>query len=57
MGEFKVAGIEGEEEQEIFNGKETIKEDATSGDAETPSDVESSVNLAENKKGTIEVVR
>ena len=32
MGEFKVTGIEEEEEeQEIFNGKETIKEDEKNG--------------------------
>ena len=27
MGKFKVTGIEEEEEQEILNGKDTIKED------------------------------
>ena len=31
MGEFKVTGIEEEEEQEIFYGKETIKEDEKNG--------------------------
>ena len=31
MGEFKVTGIEEEEEQEIFNGKDTIKEDVKNG--------------------------
>ena len=31
MGKFEVTGIEEEEEQEIFNGKETIKEDGENG--------------------------
>ena len=31
MGKFKVTGIEEEEEQEIFNGKDTIKEDGENG--------------------------
>ena len=31
MGKFKVTGIEEEEEQEIFNGKDTIKEDVKNG--------------------------
>ena len=31
MGEFKVTGIEKEDVQEIFNGKEEIKEDEKSG--------------------------
>ena len=88
MGKFKVTGIEEEEEEEIFNGKETIKEDEknglkevvvkkicqmleqsfqetttqhsvpdeTSGDAGTSSDIQSSVDLAENEIETIEVV-
>ena len=31
MGEFKVTGIEKEDMQESFNGKEEIKEDEKSG--------------------------
>ena len=31
MGEFKVTGIEKEEEQESFDGKDAIKEDEKSG--------------------------
>ena len=31
MGEFKVTGIEKEDVQEIFNGKEEINEDEKSG--------------------------
>ena len=31
MGEFKVAGIEKENVQESFNGKDAIKEDKKSG--------------------------
>ena len=31
MGEFKVTGIEEEEEQEIFNGKDAINEDVKNG--------------------------
>ena len=34
MGEFKVTGIEKEDVQEIFNGKEEIKEDEKSGPKE-----------------------
>ena len=31
MGEFKVTGIEKEEEQESFNGKDAIREEEKSG--------------------------
>ena len=31
MGEFKVTGIEKEDEQESFNGKDAINEDEKSG--------------------------
>ena len=31
MGEFKVTGIEEEDEQESFNGKDAINEDEKSG--------------------------
>ena len=31
MGEFKVTGIENEDEQESFNGKDAINEDEKSG--------------------------
>ena len=88
MAEFKVTGIEKEDEQEIFNGKDAIKEDEKNGlkevnleceetnvriifqettiqnlvtdetsiDAETSSDIDCSVDLAENEIETIEVV-